>query len=184
MPFRPRDPRREKIQIEDPGSEMNIPNFIFESLVLVFWVKDTVLKSGIRDLVNRGSGKEKFRSGTRDLMFNSGLFLPGSATLAVPTGKLFSTQSEVPSLITVPGTWYLSTAVYRCGTQYKCLQYIRWYIVKPTLYKLPITLGVFTLYGSVLYIIQYRTELEHAGYIPVHMLVCKVPVHTVRYLPV
>ncbi len=142
-----------------------------------------VLKSGIRDLVNRGSGKEKFRSGTRDLMFNSELFLPGSATLAVPTGKIFSTQSEVPSLITVPGTWYLSTAEYRYGTQYKCLHYIRWYIVKPTLYKLPITIGVFALYATVpvLYIIQYRTELEHAEYIHTYMV---FKVHTVRYLPV
>ncbi len=30
------------MQIEDLGSEMSIPNFIFESLVSVFWVKDTV----------------------------------------------------------------------------------------------------------------------------------------------
>jgi hypothetical protein len=42
--------------------------------------------------------------------------------------------------------------------------------MKPILYKLPITIGVFTLYGSVLYIIQYRTELENAEYI--HTYIC------------
>ncbi len=70
---------------------MNIPNFIFESLASVFWVKDTVLKffdavpdpgSEIQDPVNPGSGMEKFRTGTRDvyLMFNSEFVYPGSAT--------------------------------------------------------------------------------------------------------
>ncbi len=95
---------------------------------------------------------------------------PRSATLAirVPTGNTVQ--------YTVWGTFidysipYLSTAVQYTGTQYKCLQYIRWYSVKPTLYKLPITIGVFTLYGSVLYINQYRTELEHTEYI--HTYIC------------
>ncbi len=51
-------------------------------------------------------------------------------------------------------------------------RYLRWYSVKPTLCKLPITIGVFTLYGSVLYIIQYRTELEHAEYIHTYRYIC------------
>jgi|688.fasta_scaffold1862304_1 hypothetical protein len=43
-----------KIQIQDPGSGMNIPSriSIFENLVSVFWVKNFFMQIRIRDLVD------------------------------------------------------------------------------------------------------------------------------------
>jgi hypothetical protein len=72
--FWPRDPDSgwEKIQRQDPGSGMNIPDLIFENFVSVFWVK--ILKFLFADLdpglVNPGSTSQirntvckKLRSG-------------------------------------------------------------------------------------------------------------------------
>jgi hypothetical protein len=39
--IRIRDPGWKKIQIQDPGSGMNIPDLIFEDLTSVSWVKNT-----------------------------------------------------------------------------------------------------------------------------------------------
>jgi hypothetical protein len=139
-------------------------NFIFESIVSVFWVKDTVLKffdavpyPGSEILSTLDPGPGMFI-----LCLIQKLFIPDPQHWLYVKETLFSTQSEVPSLIRY-------SACQLQYTQNKCLQYIRWYSVKPTLYKLPITVEVFTLYSMVQYciqyIIQYRTELEHAEYI-------------------
>jgi hypothetical protein len=72
-----RDPRWVKNQDQDPGSEMNIPDHISESLETSFWVKilkffDADLDPGI--LFDPGTGMEKIR--IRDKH-------PGSATLVL-----------------------------------------------------------------------------------------------------
>jgi hypothetical protein len=41
--FEALDPGWEKIQRQDPGSWMKIPNLIFENLLTVFWVKNATL---------------------------------------------------------------------------------------------------------------------------------------------
>jgi hypothetical protein len=44
-----------KKQSHDPGSGMNIPDLIFEKIVSVLWVKTSLMRIRIRDLVNPGS---------------------------------------------------------------------------------------------------------------------------------
>jgi hypothetical protein len=45
----------------DPESGMNIPDLSFENLAI--WVKILKFGTRIQDLINSGSGTEKFRSG-------------------------------------------------------------------------------------------------------------------------
>jgi hypothetical protein len=56
----------EKIQIQDPGSRMNIPYLMFKNLVAVCVVKNylnSFMRMRIRDLVNPGTGMKKIGSG-------------------------------------------------------------------------------------------------------------------------
>ena len=58
--IRIRDPVWKKIHSQDPGSEINIPDFIFENLVSAFWVKNTKFFEADPD---PGSGQPWIRDG-------------------------------------------------------------------------------------------------------------------------
>jgi hypothetical protein len=86
--------RIQQIQIQDPGSRMNIPDLILENLVpvsvfglkiLKFFDADLDPGSG-RYVVNLGSEMVKVESGIRDKH-------PGSSTLE--STKLFNQQSKI-----------------------------------------------------------------------------------------
>ncbi len=64
--IRIRDPRWIKIQSQNPGSGMNVPDLILENLVSVFWVKNAWCGSGILLTLDPGFGMEKIRSGILD----------------------------------------------------------------------------------------------------------------------
>jgi hypothetical protein len=67
----------------DPGSRMNIPDHLSESVKAVVWVKNTLMRIRIRDLFDPGSGTrmEKFGSGIRNK--HPGASSPGSYFLSV-----------------------------------------------------------------------------------------------------